>query len=340
LLLITLCVGTLSSQNTAATFRFGVFSLFKPTHLVVRPAKNQVLLLTVGKTSIPLDEEVALATTGDGVTARMAGKTVHADSVLISSRNGDATDFTLQVPGRISRVFHGTLSVAQGRHQLVPIVELDRELAVAIAVKAEAPPDAPMEALKAQAVVARSFYMGSKSRHNDFDFCDTTHCQLFKDLPVLDEPAFRAAQETRGLILHYQGAVVPAMFSASCGGRTRTLNEVGITSGAYPYYSVEDAYCERHAKHWQAHLSSPEAKALAESRSEHDRLVIGRKLGWNVVPGNNYEVNREAGELVFEGRGSGHGLGLCQQGAGAMAREGATFREILAHYFPNTSVGE
>jgi stage II sporulation protein D len=87
-------------------------------------------------------------------------------------------------------------------------------------------------------------------------------------------------------------------------------------------------------------LSSPEAKALAESRSEHDRLVLGRKVGWNVVPGNNYEVKKDGDALVFEGRGSGHGLGLCQQGASAMAREGASFREILAHYFPNTSVGE
>jgi stage II sporulation protein D len=340
LLGVTLCAGTLLSQNTAATFRFGVFSLFKPTHLIVRPARNQVLLLTVGKTSIPVDEEVTLSATGDGITARTNNKAIHADSLRISSRNGDAADFTLQVPGKISRSFRGTLSITASRHQLIPVVEVDRELAVAIAVKAEAPPDAPVEALKAQAVVARSFYTGSKSRHDDFDFCDTTHCQLFKDLPAANEPAYRAAQQTRGLVLHYQGAIVPAMFSASCGGRTRTLKEIGITSGAYPYYSVEDTYCERRAKHWQAHLSSSEAKSLAESRSEHDRLVLGRKLGWNVVPGNNYEVKREGGTLVFEGRGSGHGLGLCQQGASAMAQDGATFREILAHYFPNTSVGE
>jgi stage II sporulation protein D len=322
------------------TFSFGVFSLFKPTNLIVRPAKSQVLLLTIGERNVPIEEEISLASSREGLVMTSAGKTIHAESLSISSRNGSAADFTLSVPGKISRTFRGTLTIKQASHHLVPVVAVERELAVAIAVKAEAPPAAPIEALKAQAVVARSFYSGSKGRHEDFDFCDTTHCQLFKDLLKPDDPAYRAARQTRGLVLHYAGAIVPAMFSASCGGRTRSLREVGISSSGYPYYSVEDAYCERTSKRWQARLHSPEAQALAQSHSEHDRLVLGRKVGWNVVPGNNYVVKSEGGALIFEGRGSGHGLGLCQHGATAMARDGASFRDILAHYFPNTTTGE
>jgi stage II sporulation protein D len=322
------------------TFSFGVFSLFKPTRLTIRPARNEVLLLTIGKSGVPVEQDVSVASSGDGLSVTTAGKTIHAESLLISSRNGDAADFTATVPGKISRTFRGTLTITQANHRLVPVVSVERELAVAIAVKAEASPDAPLEALKAQSVVARSFYIGSKERHQGFDFCDTTHCQLFKELPTANDPAYLAARETRGLVLHYADVVVPAMFSASCGGRTRSLKEAGIRSDGYPYYSIEDTYCERASKHWQARLHSPEAQALARSHSEHDRLVLGRKVGWNVVPGNNYSVTREGGDLIFDGRGSGHGLGLCQHGASAMAREGASYREILAHYFPNTTVGE
>lgn len=306
----------------------------------MRPAKNQVLLLTISKSDVVADGEVSITASATAVAVRSDGKTMHADSVLVTSRSGDAAEFTLNVPGKLSRLFRGRLAITASQYRLIPVVEVDRELAVAIAVKAEAPHDAPLEALKAQAVVARSFYMGSKDRHLDFDFCDTTHCQLFKDLPRQNDPALRAARETRGLTLHYQGNVLPALFSASCGGRTRTLKEVGINSDGYPYYSVEDAYCERHARHWQARLNSPEAKALAASRSEHDRLVLARKVGWNVVPGNNYEVTAEPDALLFEGRGSGHGLGLCQHGASELAKQGTGFREILEHYFPNTTVGE
>ena len=337
-LAVVACATSLVAQNPSPTFRFGVFSLFKPRHLVVRPAANHVLLLTMNQSSVPADEEIVIDLNVDGLGVSTGGKTIRTDSLLISSRNGDAAEFTLNLPGKISRAFRGTLSVSQAHHQLEPVIEVDRELAVATAVKAEAPPNAPMEALKAQAVVARSFYLGSEGRHSDFDFCDTTHCQLFKAPPEPDDPAFRAALATRYLVLRYRGKVVPAMFSASCGGRTRSLREVGISSDAYPYYSVEDAYCERHSKRWQAMLSSPEAKTLAQSHTEHDRLVLGRKIGWNVVPGNNYEVKSEGWSVSFEGRGSGHGLGLCQQGASAMARDGAGFREILQHYFPNTTI--
>jgi stage II sporulation protein D len=340
-LVLLLCVLCLSAQGHAQdAFRFGVFSLFKPSNLIVRPAKDKILLLTISKTSFPIDSELEIRRGSEGMRILANGRSYHAESVLITSRNGGATDFMLAVPGKITRNFRGTLEITQSHRQLQVFVSIERELAVASAVKAEAPPDAPMEALKAQAVVARSFYIASRNRHQDSDFCDTTHCQLLKEPPRSDDPASIATQQTRGITLHYRGEIVAAMFSAGCGGHTRTLADVGIVSSGYPYYSVEDSYCERNARRWRARLTSPEAHALAASHSEHDRLELGRKVGWNVVPGNEYQVKTEGDTVIFEGKGSGHGLGLCQQGASAMARDGATFRDILAHYLPNTTVGE
>jgi stage II sporulation protein D len=340
LFVFLLCAASCGAQVASGTLNFGVFSLLKPKHLLVRPAKNQTVLLTISKTSLPLDSEFEIMSDREGVRVLENGHSYRTESLLVTSRDGGATEFVLSIPGKIERRFRGTLLIDQKNRLLVPIVTIDRELAVASAVKAEAPPGAPMEALKAQAVVARSFYLGGRDRHQDFDFCDTTHCQLLKDPPAASDPASIAAQQTRGITLHYRGQIVPAMFSASCGGRTRTLEEVRIVSGDYPYYSVEDAYCDRTAKRWTARLDTPEARALAQSHSEHDRLALGRKSGWNVVPGNSYVSHNEGDTIIFEGKGSGHGLGLCQQGATAMARDGASFREILAHYFPNTTVSE
>ena len=65
---------------------------------------------------------------------------------------------------------------------------------------------------------------------------------------------------------------------------------------------------------------------------------MDRRLSWNAVPSNNFNAHEENGEVILEGAGHGHGIGLCQHGAQAMAASGATFREILAHYFPNTAV--
>src|SRR3954463_11613140 len=248
LFVFLLCAASCGAQVASGTLNFGVFSLLKPKHLLVRPAKNQTVLLTISKTSLPLDSEFEIMSDREGVRVLENGHSYRTESLLVTSRDGGATEFVLSIPGKIERRFRGTLLIDQKNRLLVPIVTIDRELAVASAVKAEAPPGAPMEALKAQAVVARSFYLGGRDRHQDFDFCDTTHCQLLKDPPAASDPASIAAQQTRGITLHYRDQIVPAMFSASCGGRTRTLEEVRIVSGDYPYYSVEDAYCDRTAK--------------------------------------------------------------------------------------------
>jgi stage II sporulation protein D len=245
----------------------------------------------------------------------------------------------LGVPGKIERRFQGRLEVTPREGGLQVVVAMDREVAVASSVAAESPPRAPLEALKAQAVVTRSYYAAAGPRHDEFDFCDTTHCQYLREPPALDHTAGRATRATRKLVLRYQGQTVGALFSASCGGRTRSLAEVGMGSAGYPYFSVECPYCRRGAPRWEARLEAKDiARLLEADRSEQARLDVGRRLGWNTVPGNNYRVHREEGTLVLEGRGRGHGIGLCQEGAAAMAAVGADFHQILQHYYPNTTV--
>jgi stage II sporulation protein D len=65
---------------------------------------------------------------------------------------------------------------------------------------------------------------------------------------------------------------------------------------------------------------------------------MDRRLGWDAVPSNSFNSRSDANGVVLEGTGEGHGIGLCQAGAKAMAASGATFREILGHYYPNTTL--
>ena len=68
------------------------------------------------------------------------------------------------------------------------------------------------------------------------------------------------------------------------------------------------------------------------------RFGIGRTLGWNLVRSDAYDLGVRNGALVFDGRGHGHGVGLCQEGGAEMAAEGKAVHEILAFYFPGTTV--
>mgnify|MGYP000872390094 CR=1 FL=1 len=241
-----------------------VFGLFHPTRLEVAAVKGEPL--TVRRPGQP----DALVNWPGSLT------------VIGPAETAAASHFVLRVPGRIERAFTGRLAVYQQGGELTPVIAMGLETAVAGIVAAESPPGSPDESLRAQAVVARSYLLSAHGRHARSDFCDTTHCQFLREAPDASSPYARAARNTRGMVLVYNGAPVEALYSADCGGRTRTLAEARLASGPYPYFAVD---CP-----------------------------------------------------IRGGPSSGHRIGLCQRGSAAMARAGASWRDILRLYFPGTGV--
>jgi stage II sporulation protein D (peptidoglycan lytic transglycosylase) len=264
------------------------------------------------------------------------GRALVADSMACDDGHGGDAEFRVTVPGRISRHYRGKLEIKPAHGELLMIVTMDLETAVASVVAAESPPNAPMEALKAQAVAARSFLAAGGQRHHDFAFCDTTHCQFLRAPPSATSPAVQATNATRGLVLAYLDHAFAAMYSASCGGRTHSLEELGLRVRDYPYFAVECPYCRRHPEKWATRISETDASSLAPT--EQSRLNLARKLGWKALPSNSYSTHKDESSVLVEGTGAGHGLGLCQRGGADMARRGASFAAILRHYYPNTEL--
>jgi peptidoglycan hydrolase-like amidase len=217
----------------AQVVQIGVFSLFRPVELRVSPVSSAVLVIT-GDTRDILEGRQTIAIS----LARIS------EPVRVSAPDGSETDFRLSIPGKIERQFHGILTIQAGDHKLIAVVAMDREVAVASVVAAEMPASTPKEALKAQAVVARSYYAAAGPRHDAFDFCDSTHCQFLRQWPQPSADAFQAARETSGLVLTYLGKPFAAFYSASCGGQTRSLADAGP---GYPYYAVPCDFCRRHS---------------------------------------------------------------------------------------------
>ena len=65
---------------------------------------------------------------------------------------------------------------------------------------------------------------------------------------------------------------------------------------------------------------------------------LRKMLGWSRLPSTNFEVTRDNGNFVFEGKGYGHGVGLCQWSALQMARDGKSYKEILSYFYPGTVI--
>lgn len=239
---------------------------------------------------------------------------------------------TVTLNPSFTRTYNGALQISAANNELQLILQAELEDLVAATVSAESPPNAPPEALKAQAILARSWIVASKNRHGNYDLCDTTHCQHFKE-PT--PRGIQAAKATRGLVLAWQGKPFAPAYSASCGGRTRTAAEVGWPDAtSYPYFAVDCPICQKNEQTWTRQLDAADAKTLQQNpHNEAARLALNRRLGWSQIPSNHYEIDGN----TIKGRGQGHGLGYCQRGAAAMAatQSAAT---ILRHYFPGTVI--
>jgi len=258
------------------------------------------------------------------------------------------------------------------------IADLPLERYVTQVVAGESSVFQSAEALKAMAVTARTWAIRMRGRHaaEGYDFCATTHCQRLETSPPAPRIE-RAAADTASELLWFEGKPAFTPYTRDCGGRSEDAAVVWPDMAA-PYLKVhDDPYCARAgASPWRwsgdprqiaeallgSSLRSPRAveqiaiaartasgraqTLLLEGGGESARIsagsfrfAIGRELGWNSVRSDLYEVHASGGRVEFQGRGSGHGVGLCQLGADRMGAEGRSYREILAFYFPGTQVG-
>lgn len=187
----------------------------------------------------------------------------------------------------------------------------------------------------------------------------------------------QAVNETAGEILRdSDNQIVESYFSASCGGMTADIHSLwGVPPKSY-LRGVRDDNCrDAPNSSWTDVIPADKLNAAlqldprsnvgnklteirivkrdATGRAElmelsGDRrrtlrgwdfkIIVGRALGWNVLKSSRFEVTRKGSDFIFRGSGFGHGLGLCQEGAHVMASNGIGYRQILARYFPGTSI--
>jgi peptidoglycan hydrolase-like amidase len=318
-----------------------VMGLFHPREFVVSPSAGHALILQAGRESIVLENSgVASATVridGPDIVVSSGRRELRSTKVKVAGRGNEPEDFILEIPGKIKRQYHGTLEIRPSSSSLLSVVTLDLETAVASVVAAESVPDTSIEALKAHAIVARSYFVAGRGRHRNFDFCDTTHCQFLREVPAAGSRVAMAVEATRGLILVYQSRPFASMYTRSCSGTTRTPAQVGLPAAGYPYFSVDCEHCRRHPARWTSYIPAREAGLLHPS-DETARLTLARHLGSSAVASNDFAFAKDGDRILLTGVGNGHGIGLCQAGARAMAESGTGFREILEHYYPNTDI--
>jgi stage II sporulation protein D len=242
-------------------------------------------------------------------------------------------------------------------------------------VPCEMPATWPIEALKAQAVAARSYALGRLRRRSpgfpSAALQATVSDQVYRGASAETGSSNLAVEATRGEYLEYAGEPLTAYFHAACGGaaerpadvwRSASAEDRWLAASAEAFANDPDTWCAGSPhQSWRHALGIGNLEAALRGltpirRLEHieirERSLSGRAVVF-AVTGRNAEgrrttrlvdgqrlkslqldLFRDGERYVFFGRGWGHGVGLCQWGARARAEAGATYREILAAYYP------
>jgi stage II sporulation protein D len=327
-------------------------------------ATVEVLVLTrFHPRAATVDGPRALRLAADGAELRVDGRAAAVPLALEPAR------WTITLPDGTVRGYEAALRIGAAAGELRIVAALAREDYVARAVAAESLPGTPPAALEAQAVVARSFALAPGARHREAALCDLAHCQALT--PVADavhaEAARQAAEATRDRVLRLpSGAVARAVFHACCGGGTADPGEVFGGDDETGARAAPDPPCEADA--WSVTLPVAEVEAAAGAalgaadpvpigrllleRDPHGRVrrlldtatarwaagdalarALDRTQDWSVVKSARFDWRVTGAGVRIDGRGHGHGVGLCQRGAARRARRGATAAAILEHYF-------
>ena len=308
---------------------------------------------------------------GEDGTARARGRNVTLLGMASGRIEVEGVRIRIQT-GRKDRVYTGRLVLqpSDGKVQIVNHVAMPEYLA---SVTASEYPFTEIEGVKAQAILARTYAMRRRGAKPAYDLDDHQGSQVYKGTEIVTPVTREAVELTRGVVLTYRGELAEAFYSSSSGGYT-AANESVWTSGApIPYLrAVPDPYDAQAPDHrWTKTLSvrdvhgaltrryggrvtgfdvtrrGPSGRVVevrlhgasrATISGSQFRSALNARMGWRTMRSTHFEARRQGSDYVFDGRGFGHGVGMSQYGARGAARQGLRYDEILAHYFPGTSV--
>ena len=266
----------------------------------------------------------------------------------------------------------GRLRVQRRESGLAVVALVPLERYVEGAVGREMPSGWEPAALRAQAIVSRSYALRATNAPENahYDVAATTASQVFGGSDALAASVRLAVQQTRGEFLEYAGQPILAAFHSASGGRTAGAEEVWGDPLPYLVSLAVEEEEEAPSTYWRAAVSrttlrralgqlgldvgrdpelsvverwpSGRVKRLELSGARGARQLSGellrQALGSNVVKSTLFELRERGGDVVIVGSGHGHGVGMSQWGAKAMAQGGAGHLEILETFYPGTTL--
>jgi stage II sporulation protein D len=292
-------------------------------------------------------------------------KGIICDSLTLSGITGNDS-FSLRVNGKVSvrQFYSGDLQCFPDMGTILFINKCDVEKYISGVVMAEGGTGHDLEYVKSQAIIARTYLYKFIDKHlsDRYNVCDNTHCQAFNGL-ASDSLITRAAHETKGLvILDKDSVLILAAFHSNCGGETASSGDVWLSGQPY-LKSLTDPFCSasRNAV-WRRSLTlndwvnylrksgytdnakDPAVLNFLQKERSADYISGSFTLALSKIRADLnlrstfFSVYATGDSVELRGRGYGHGVGLCQEGAMTMARKGYNYKAIINFYYSGVSI--
>ena len=259
--------------------------------------------------------------------------------------------------------FEGDFEISILDKRLNIINSLDIEDYIRSVVVSESGINLDLEYYKVQAVISRTYAMKYWQRHENhsFNMCNTTHCQVYglrkNTNPLIDS----AVKSTRSFVMKYKDdSYYPTFFHANCGGQTSETDYIWNEKMAC-FKSFQDTFCRKTKQaNWEKEIPLEKwLKFLVEkynfpvndeiSMALMSNFIQEKRMAFFIHPRYGIPLRDLRDEfdlkstffncqvkdnmVYLKGKGNGHGVGLCQEGAIIMASKGYDFKQILAYYY-------
>lgn len=254
----------------------------------------------------------------------------------------------------------------------IVINRLDVEDYVKGVLPYEMSPSWPIEALKAQAVAARTyaiFHILKNNGEKPFDVDNTTKFQVYNGKSQINLQIEEAVARTKYEIATYEGKVIASYFSSICAGHTDSSKNVFGQSVPY-LQGVSCQYCNSQIKPWTNAVSykdlnnalaplkikvdsktdftveknpiSTKVESINIKTKNTDNNISSRDfrayLTISLIPSLDFSINKVDNGIVAIGKGIGHGVGMCQWGAFGMAQVNKKYKDILKFYYKGVNI--
>jgi stage II sporulation protein D len=344
--------------TTKVTSSF-IFSPLSGSYKVVADGKEVSSCDTTGIFHISLEGDSLLLKTFEHTIGR------YSKIRIFSSSANPVFKIKSVVPDSRLRVYEGNIdvSIAADRRQLLIVNKVDLEKYIAGVVESESGTRTSLEYYKLQSILCRTYLLANLNRHiaEGFEVCDDVHCQAYLSRNSEADVSV-AVTATKGLVVVDNDLnLITAAFHSNCGGQTCNSQDVWAMSTSY-LKSVKDTFCIRqpHAKwqriipleDWKSYLhlkhrypvdDSTKLAGATSFSQPYSRSIYFMDKDLRIplkviradfqLKSTYFSVEQKGDSVYFIGRGYGHGVGLCQEGAMKQASMKRSYKDILSFYY-------